>query len=327
MTAEEIEIFEKGLWNRIQILNSTIWENKILKTKVNNWLENYQNEEKLMALYLLSEFMYFGDMQMRILLKSLFRDLYRYPIVKDIRTKNQDVLDTDIIEKEFNNTLIKTRFIGIGNPSESGAHLLYFFRQENNLSKKNFINSFEWNTDENKDIERIVFLDDFCGSGMQVSRDKGLKQFVSEIQKSKPYVIIDYLMLVGTESGITTIEKTNFFNNVDAVIRLDESFKTFSANSRYFKHVNLPFVVEEVRDFARSYGYKLTEMLCLSDGCTDPLDLNMCASANSLGYGDCQLLLGFNHNTPDNTLPIIWYDEKDYNWSPIFKRYNKKYNF
>ena len=38
------------------------------------------------------------------------------------------------------------------------------------------------------------------------------------------------------------------------------------------------------------------------------------------GYKDSQLLLGFTHNTPDNTLPIIWKEE---NWIPIFKRYSK----
>ena len=41
-----------------------------------------------------------------------------------------------------------------------------------------------------------------------------------------------------------------------------------------------------------------------------------------LGYGGCQLLLGFSHNTPNNTLPIFWCDN---NWTPFFKRYNKKY--
>ena len=30
----------------------------------------------------------------------------------------------------------------------------------------------------------------------------------------------------------------------------------------------------------------------------------------TLGYRDSQLLIGFQHNTPDNTLPIIWYDEQ-----------------
>jgi hypothetical protein len=45
----------------------------------------------------------------------------------------------------------------------------------------------------------------------------------------------------------------------------------------------------------------------------------------ALGFGDCQLLLSMHHNTPDNTLPIIWFDEDEALWTPIFKRYNKIY--
>ena len=45
----------------------------------------------------------------------------------------------------------------------------------------------------------------------------------------------------------------------------------------------------------------------------------------ALGFGNCQLLLSLYHNTPNNTLPIIWFDEDNQLWSPIFKRYNKVY--
>ncbi len=325
--ALDLDEFENNLWDRIQILNSTIWENRVLKSKVDNWLSNFsQPEEKLMALYLLSEFMYFGDSQMRILLKTLFRDLFKYPIIKEIRNLNSNTLDKLIIESKFNEELRETRFIGVGNPSESGAHLLYFFRQENNLSKRNFIHTFEIDLPENQNIKRIVFLDDFCGSGNQVAKDKGLISFINFIKTNRTSVEINYLMLVGTEVGIDNIEKTGIFNNVNAVMRLDDSFKVFETNSRYFSNVDIPLVMDEVKLFAETYGYPLTEKLCQSDG-VPPVHLTACASSNSLGFSNCQLLLGFHHNTPDNTLPIIWYDEKDYPWIPIFKRYNKKYNF
>ncbi len=169
-------------------------------------------------------------------------------------------------------------------------------------------------------------MDDFCGSGNQVAKDKGLISFINFIKTNRTSVEINYLMLVGTEVGIDNIEKTGIFNNVNAVMRLDDSFKVFETNSRYFSNVDIPLVMDEVKLFAETYGYPLTEKLCQSDG-VPPVHLTACASSNSLGFSNCQLLLGFHHNTPDNTLPIIWYDEKDYPWIPIFKRYNKKYNF
>jgi len=37
-----------------------------------------------------------------------------------------------------------------------------------------------------------------------------------------------------------------------------------------------------------------------------------------------QPLIGFHHNTPNNSLPIIWFDEPGGPpWTPIFKRYSK----
>lgn len=323
----DLDEFESNLWSRIQILNSTIWENRVLKSKVDNWLNNFsKTEEKLMALYLLSEFMYFGDSQMRILLKTLFRDLFKYPIIKAIRESNGNTLEKSVIESAFNDELKKTRFIGVGNPSESGAHLLYFFRQENNLSKNNFIHSFEIDLSVNQNIKRLVFLDDFCGSGSQVSTNEDLTRFIDYLRTNRIGIEINYLMLVGTETGIDKIEKTRNFNNVNAVMRLDNSFRVFDKNSRYFNNVDVPLIMDEVKIFAQTYGYPLIEQLCKNEGVSS-VDLHACASSNSLGYSDCQLLLGFHHNTPDNTLPIIWYDEKDYPWTPIFKRYNKKHNF
>lgn len=50
------------------------------------------------------------------------------------------------------------------------------------------------------------------------------------------------------------------------------------------------------------------------------------AALHACGFGDCQLLLSMNYNTPDNTLPIMWYNEEPKIWVPIFKRYDKNTN-
>ena len=64
------------------------------------------------------------------LMRVLFRDLYRYPIVEQIRKANNDTTNIDLINREFQDALDRTLFLGVGNPSESGCHLLYYFRQE-----------------------------------------------------------------------------------------------------------------------------------------------------------------------------------------------------
>ena len=42
-----------------------------------------------------------------------------------------------------------------------------------------------------------------------------------------------------------------------------------------------------------------------------------------LGFNDGAYLIGFEYNTPDNTLPIFWGTSN--NWKPIFTRYEKIY--
>jgi hypothetical protein len=322
-------IFIENLKERVLTLNKTIWENKVSCEKIDYWLENFNlDDEKNMALYLLSEFMYFGDVQMKVLLRTLYRDLFRYPIIKKIRLENANTLNHEFIEKEYNAILKNTRFMGIGNPAESGAHLLYFFRQENKLSKKYFINSYEIDDIENKEVNRIVFLDDFCGSGNQVQTDKALSSFIEYLREAKSGIELYYLMLVGTSLGIKNVTDTGMFQNVTSVIKLDNSFKCFDTNSRYFNNITPYFFSkEDAKIFSIKYGKELMKDYWLKYGLEDVTKIDSLSTKSALGFGDCQLLLGFNHNTPNNTLPIIWYDEEDYNWTPIFKRYNKKYNF
>jgi hypothetical protein len=55
------------------------------------------------------------------MLISLYRDFIEYPI-------RQKFLNEVDVEKLFKEELNQTRFLGMGNPAESGAHLLYYFR-------------------------------------------------------------------------------------------------------------------------------------------------------------------------------------------------------
>lgn len=329
-------IIQENLKAKIKILNETLWDNRALNPSIEKWLANFSTDkEKLHALYLLSKFMYFGAVPMRNLLKSLYRDLYRYPLIETIRKSNGDILDIDLIEGKFKEEEKNTRFLGVGNPSESGAHLLYFFRQENRLSKKLFVY-----TDEILDrsgaapqlrfpeVKHYVFIDDFCGSGSQATcDDNNIKPCVDELKKLSVDVKVSYLMLFATSTGIINVKKSGLYDRVEAVIELDDTYKCFDANSRVFpQRNNFPFEKDFTKEFCYRLGRPLFRNINEKEGWFG-LDLESLSDITALGWNDCQLLLGFFHNTPDNTLPIIWYDEDDVDWLPIFKRYNKKYSF
>ena len=181
-------------YNQIEVLNSTLWEGRALKPKITEWLDNFDSDqEKDYALYLLSRLMYFSSYNIRTLLRSLYRDSYRYPIIKKIRQDNKDTLDPLLIESEFAEQMSRTRFLGVGNPSESGVHLLYYFRQENKISKSLFVNTddvIKRHTDgtislreEFESADRFVFIDDLCGSGEQAITDTNVRRCVDDIKK------------------------------------------------------------------------------------------------------------------------------------------------
>lgn len=310
---------EHNLKYKIRILNERIWENRIKDPIIEDWLENFDksnNEERIQALYLLSNFMYFGSTQMRELLKCVYRDLFKYPLVEKIRKENNDTTDIDFINKKFLELENKTRFLGIGNPAESGCHLLYYFRQENGLPKDLFIHTHKiFSRDiksraiqlRNPNVERYVFIDDFCGSGTQgidYSED-----ILEELKAINDNIHVSYFVLFATHDGIERVRQDTLFDNVECIYTLDDSFKCFSDNSRIFSDVPTGIDKKEIESLCLKYGNRLVPK-------------------NPLGFGDCQLLIGFHHNIPDNTLPIIWIDSTHpINWKPIFRRYHKIYSW
>lgn len=332
---EALPIYDK-LMSKIYAYYQTIWREKWKEgtDQTKEWLGNFSNEdidildkERINMLYLLSKFMYFGNDELRQLLISLYRDLFKYPIVAAIRKANGNTTNPVTINDEFQNELQATRFLGVGNPSESGVHMLYYFRQEGQklepeLKKDYFINTSdifkttvlkETTSDQiertylkseitNTNIKRYIFIDDFCGSGSQAT--DYLKSTVENIKFENPAIEVNYLMLFGTENGINVVRNLNIFNTVEAVFTIDETFKTFSDDSRYFK-----ILPDEIinKDFSKNTALKY----------------GMNLFNPPLGYGNCELMLGLYHNTPDNSLPIFWSEQNE--WQPIFKRHHKIY--
>ena len=301
------------LESKIKTLHNIAWRDKWAwdSDQYSKWLNNFKdNEEKLNAMFLLSKFMYFDNDTIRELMVRIFEDLYKRPIVYDIRKQNGGTMDPNIIERKFKDVLSKTRFLSIGNPSESSAHLLYFFRQENSLKRDLFISPYELFS-HNKDgediqaslnvtgIERIILLDDFCGSGNQAT--KFHDEFVTYLKDKTPQIHIAYYALFAIGEGLNKVKGLSF-NQAESVFVLDETYKCFSDTSRFFLEDDSTLKASCKR-MCEKYGRQI---------CSNPL-----------GYKDCQMLLGFHHNTPNNTLPIFWQEKNG--WQPMFKRFVKIY--
>lgn len=307
---------------RITVLNDRVWENRNQWPQVEAWLTNFDGRagfepevEQLHALFLLSQFLFIGSAETRVLLQSIYRDLFLIPLIQDVRASLGGCREPMIVEAAVNEALAKTRFLGVGNPSESGVHLLYFFRQENRLSKSVFLDSAAVFTSAlgvdgkieralaHPDVERYIFVDDVCGSGD--TAEEYSKGIITEILALKPDVKLLYLAMFATRKGIEKVRTTKFGAGSAAVFELDDSYRCLSASARILldapPHIDAT-ILEKV---AMSYG------ALLWPSCPG-------------GWDNNQLLLGFQHNTPDNTLPIIWAEgSSTLPWTPAFKRYAK----
>jgi hypothetical protein len=299
------------LIRKVKVLNGAMWHGQVDASTLGQWLRNFgEPDEREHALYLLSHFMYFDQALMRAMLKSMYRDHIKYPAVATIRRINNDTTDLAIINDCYAQQLRGTRFLGIGNPSESGTHLLYYFRQASDLPKDYFVNFhelFDYTSDPihvRSDIVRVVIIDDLAGSGDQAIQYSG--QPLAEIQRRSPTPVrVEYHVLFATKKALERIRQNTNFDDVRAVYEIDDSFKCVAASSRYFPASG--FSLQTAHQLASKYGSRL-----LPD--------------HPLGYRDGQLLLGFCHNIPDNTLPIVWQSGSIASpWFPIFRRYDKKY--
>jgi hypothetical protein len=324
----ELTIEQRDDWDalrkRILVLNERAWDGRLEWPFVQRWLNNFNGSsgldlatERLHALYLLSQMMYFGSREIRVLLRSLYTSLVLIPIIQHVRERFQGSRDEALIQREVYACLSKTRFLGVGNPSESGVHLLYYFRQENGLPKNLFLDAasiFSRATIDGKSevvlrdtaVERYIFLDDLCGSGE--TAEKYSEDLLPRILAAADDVELYYYSIFATSTGLKRVrEKSLFGERCGTVFELDETYKCTSDGSRYLTVM------------PKSIDKQILIRLNLHYG-------NMVCPGNPTGFEDGQLLLAFNHNTPDNTLPIIWRDQENGSpvaWESALKRYPK----
>lgn len=271
------------------------WRQTISDSQIDKWLSNFngqyfknvENERKL-ALWLLAHFTYYTYDDVRVLCRDVFNQ-YLHMKLLECNTKDLQSQITEII----NNTI----FIGLGNDSESGNNILYYFRQENQLCKKNF------EIDSKMNYENLVYIDDVTISGEQAidyikSRNIDAKNVYAAL-------------LFATEDAVSKLETSNVDIKTISTMILDDRDKVFSDSAYVFSEKNIKEIKPFAEEFCKVYGAKAVQ------GCGY-------MSAHPLGYNDGQYMLGFEYNTPDNTLPIFW--GTGGGWVPLFKRYQKIYD-
>ena len=247
----------------------------------------------------------------------------------------------EIMEQESIELAVATAsmvFLPLGTVSESGPFLSYYFRKENSLPTEFFVSSLEM-IDRMENVKNIILIDDVSISGGQAD------WYIREMKKKSPFFEkilnsknVYALFLIST---IAAKEKLKLHKiNLCAPILMDKRSRCFHEESSIYKIFD-----KKIRDIVRDqskamvqhYGCPLIIRQYMRNGEFQrflngkrELDekemlekIEQRVKEDALGYGDAQVLIAFEYNTPNNTLPIIWADDQQ--WNPLFKRYDKVY--
>ena len=295
--AEKID--SKAIIDEIIKTAQVSWEQQISQSDISDWLSNFRGEalgsetaERNLALWLLSSFVYFSIRDVRAFCKYIYNEFVHKKLVE---YKEKGILQELSLQKQIEHILEATVFLAIGNDSESGSNVLYYFRQVNKLKKEVFEKKL------NVPYENLVFVDDVSISGIQAMN------YISQIQESMIWENSYYLVFLASKTAIdelTPISVTTICAN-----QIDEREKCFSEDSYVFtpgdRHTFLPIAAK----MCNYYGEIITKGHPEADG-------------YPLGFDQAQCLFCFFYNTPDNTLPIFWCRGSE--WKPIFTRYEKE---
>jgi hypothetical protein len=191
-----------------------------------------------------------------------------------------------------------TFYVGLGLPSESGSLVSYYYRTINGLAPEMFLD-FREAADpaalEHRRARNLIFLDDSIGSGNQAI--EFWQKLSSLLGRGVDGLNFYYLAFLSRGAGKENVEKHTRFK-VNVMRELNESDEAFGSGSAVFE--------DGCREIAKEifwkYGFRLEPKL-------------------PLGFREGQLLIAFDHNVPNNTLPVLWSSAD--NWFPLFKRYDK----
>ncbi|HAL80818.1 MAG TPA: hypothetical protein DCO83_00140 [Mucilaginibacter sp.] len=206
-----------------------------------------------------------------------------------------------IVGREFKRKDIIVSYLE-DTPAKSGSEYAKLFADENNIFFKNIVapDKLDRYLDTNKNINAVLFIDDFIGSGSSALDN------IIRLAETYPRVFLNgelsfhYGVVCGFQEAkhkiLQRMKRLKINLSIHMCDILDESDKIFDDSSKLFT--------------APSERYA-AKAICYYRGAI--LEKNY-----PLGYSNSQSLIVFPKTIPNNSLPILWSENKD--WKALFPR-------
>ena len=223
--------------------------------------------------------------------------VFEYITFSEMQYRLEDLLKSIFDDLEGHDKVLVVPF---GKFGKSGTLVSYPLTHSDFYESKSkegrIIISNDFKKFENVDITTIILLDDFIGTGRTFCEDyvdMGLESWLDSKNITKRYILSTVIMSKGKRKINETFP--------DIKIYAQERHKIFKKNDSpigFFGNVN---DYEQVND-------KYEKIIKVSKG-------------YKKGYRGSESLIAFTHGTPNNTIPIIWWENKK--WIPLLPRHAK----
>lgn len=315
------------------------------------WLSQFnEDERKLMYEFVKKYIIYINSTQVSHLIDLLYNTkiipLIRDKVVEDFKLKGVKVnkfnykhLDNS---PEFKSHKRKTLFIGLSDGShidivrrnsylDNDQVLTNYYPDDTKIDglAKELRESSALENDASKKFESIVLIDDFTASGSSFIRFKEEGGFTGKLPKFFETIYgnkrFKALFVEGFEIHLYFLIATK-----SALAHIKELLEQFMQQYQNLKvEVNCIQMLDEDAKFTSHQEREAQDMLdIISKECyinesalTDAYKKSYADDEKKkyyLGYKQCALTVVLNHNTPNNSLPIIWQPEKNDKERPLY---------
>ena len=263
------------------------------------WLSNFlSDEEKFFSSLLIY----------RIIYRNKYPRLSMYNYIINIllpeNLKKHNIYTINTLE-EFHNDLkhnpwkLHFKFSTISEidecASKSGFQILREFRLRGSFHAKLEVTKQNIKNLDKNEIKAIILFDDIMGSGEQFDT------YIQSIKEEAKDFLFIYCPLVAHKDGLKLIADKNYQNILILPVEIiDEKYS-------FFHNCFSPKIAENI-------DMKELEIFYI-----DFIKKNTKLKKDLLGKDNQALCYIFDMATPNNTLPIFWYDEEN-KWNRIFPR-------
>ena len=282
-----------------QLISAGLWD--IPYQRLLGWHDGFNGREQLyFAACLLDSLIYRTPGQFSASLSSLYRGGVAHACSPHIHIEH-DLSLIPLLQNRWVDPLIRLVPVisDFDPPSKSGPLVMRRLKKEIGIADKWMI--WPWQIEDaiSKGTKLIILVDDMMGSGNQIE-DFCKKEKIREAVGTAKVV---YAPTVAHQTGINHINSIWPTLQIVTAELLTEEHNFFSQDN--WDNLSQGKInADDARDF---YVESILPQIGFRKG-----------SVPALGYGELALCFGFSHSTPNNTLPIFWYETNT--WPSLLER-------